>query len=200
MLIFYIASVPGIPVADQESSLRKLDWTPEYAATYRESKNGYPKEARKAIGACRKGARDQVCVSELAIIVPRRKYLKGIRALLKKHGACIIESSTGLRSDRPADYGQMLEKVFERWSRKWLTPSWAKKIGEVGGKRKGKSFRDRRLPKGDAMLIWHDKSLTEEEAIDKINGVEGYDIPWSRSACFRHLGKRGMPIGPRAKK
>lgn len=199
MRLYYFAPIPGIPMADQEQAATKDGWKPDHAATYKESRNSYPKEARKAIDACRKSARDHIWVYELAVIVPRQPYLKLIRKLLAGRSAHLVEGKTQRRSDRAVEYSAMLEVAAKKWTRKFLASVVARKLGAKGGKAKGKSFRERRLPASAAMLIWHSKAFTEEEALHKINDVEGYDVPWSRSAAFRHLGKRGSKMGPRPK-
>lgn len=194
---FYFAPVPGIPIADQKKLAEVQGWHEDHAATYEDSKSSYPSQYNKLVEHHRAGRADEIWVSDLAVIIQSRGEFELVQGNLTASGSYIFEGRTGLRSNKAVDWAKMVLGVSDHWSRKKLATKQAKLIGAKGGRKRGKGFAERRLPKGEASKIWADKMLDEQEALDKINSVPGYAIEWTRSSAHRHFGPRGTPTGPR---
>ena len=117
--------------------------------------------------------------------------------------ARIFEAKSKRWSNKVNDWGRVLVDLAKSWTKKHLATKQAKLIGRKGGRNKGKNLKKRRLPEGDVAKHWYDKTISEDEAIARINEAAiagGYTGEWTRSTLRRHFDPRGTPTGPRSKK
>lgn len=202
MWLFYFAPVPGVQVEDQKNGARPYGWHEGYAHTYEDSRHSYPDAYNKLAGDMRERAPNEIWVFDLLVIIQRRGELGTVEDILKRDNTFIFEGKTKRRSDRAKDWGRMLVDLVKSWTKKYLATKQAKLIGRKGGRNKGKNLKKRRLPEGDVAKYWYDKTISEDEAIARINDAAiagGYTGEWTRSTLRRHFDPRGTPTGPRSK-
>lgn len=196
----YTAPVAGIPIADQEEMAR-AQGLKDGSAVYQETKRSFPRERNKVFDSFRaKGKDEHIWVSDLVVLVPRRRFLRPVLKALKKANAYIFEGRTGRRSKKPGEYAEMLHDAIDYWAKGRLPHHRAVEYGREGGETFARNRRksDRRMPKGEAVRYWRDAKYGNwREALEAINSHRGYKEHWSRESAYRSLGKRGLPSGPR---
>jgi hypothetical protein len=101
-------------------------------------------------------------------------------------GAVVVDAETGKRSDRHGV--EMLDEALARIKGERTIGSRAKDMQAASVKARTKG----RMPQREAMAIWRDPALTGGEAIQKMTG-------WERGTAYKTFGKRGVPVGRRAK-
>jgi hypothetical protein len=107
-------------------------------------------------------------------------------AQVHEWGAVVVDAETRKRSDR--DGVEMLDEALARIKGERSIGNRAKAMQEasVAARTKG------RMPQREALKIWRDPALTSGEAIQRMAG-------WERGTAYKVLGKRGLPVGRRAK-
>lgn len=78
--------------------------------------------------------------------------------------------------------------------------SAAAKNGAIGGVASAKAYARGRMPIVQASLIWADKTLSNQEALERINGDPAYPKPYSLVTLYRQLGAREVMAGRRTPK
>ncbi len=195
----YVRPVPGIAVSEQITICGQRG-VPSNGPLYVDSDSSFPKEREKLLESLRKnGARDEILVSDLPVLVRNRKDLKAVRRELRSKGAIIVEGRHNRRSTNAEDFADMIQEAIDFWarnSRGW-TKRQAQEMGAKGGKAAALGRKRQKVPSGEACAIWHDKTLGTEEAIEKINEMPGYAMEWTRTSLYRKFGPRKIPTGPR---
>lgn len=185
----------------EQEALARRDGLKDDDTLYQDTNRSFPRERNKCFDSFRaQGRNEHIWVSDLVVIVPKRKYLEPIFKALKKAKAYLYEGRHGRDSRNPKDYAAMLHDASLYWSKKRLPHSLAVKFGRMGGEAfaEGReAVRDKRMPDVQAQKIWRDpRYATADEAVEAMNAA-GHKEEWSRSAAYRDLGKRFLLPGPR---
>jgi hypothetical protein len=167
---------------------------------YTDSRTSFPKERAALISSLRvNGKGDTVLVSDLEALAINKKDLRAIRAALKAKGATILEGRTKRRSTNAEQLADMIQDALDRWShkgRRWSNEKVQAEDASKGGKALAETRAGRKVPDRRALQIWLDGRLTADEAVDRINGIPGYELNWTRSTAYRDLGRRKLKTGP----
>lgn len=137
--------------------------------------------------------------SELIMVVDLRALGSSVReiatsmAMIREKGAGIVQAATGFTAfDAGVEMAWEATRLLANDRRGGQEA--ASRIGREGHLAALKSRMRKQRPWGDCQLIWHDKSLTTVEAVEKIN--EGFAAR-SKSALYNKLGPREVLPGRR---
>jgi hypothetical protein len=139
---------------------------------------------------------DEVWVTSLARLAPRRRELREAIELIHNKNAVIVEAASERRSDRAAQATAMVLDAADELAgeARALTPDQAKKFGALGGKASAKIYKQRfrnRMPLLEAKKIWTDPdlaSLSNHRILRQMSG-------WTQVSAYRHMGPRGLGKG-----
>jgi hypothetical protein len=139
---------------------------------------------------------DELWVSTLGRLAPRRKELRAAMDAIHERKTVIVEAKTGRRSDRLADVAAMVLDAADELAldarMNGMTPKQAERYGRIGGeitrKRVAKEMAAKRLPKAEARNIWANPLITNAEALAAMDG-------WTQASAYREFGKRKLAKG-----
>lgn len=136
---------------------------------------------------------DTVAVTTAGRLASDRATFKRAEAAIRARRAAILETTTGRRSDNPADIAAMvLAAVDEIASHgKVHGPKAAKEYGSRGGKARAEKIEQARTPKHIAEREWFNvRNRTIDEAL-ATEGMKG----WSQQMAYRAFKGRGVSVG-----
>lgn len=198
MILTYRCPIPGITLQDQTDVCAKYRGAGDKIFT--DTKTTFPKDRTAMIATIRmNGKAETILVSDLAVLASNREDLRVVRSALKAKGATILEGRTGRRSTNAEQLADMVQDAIDKWSsrgKRWSNKTAQAEDASKGGNALAKQRADRRPPKRLALSIWRDPKYTTDEAVAKINLIPGYDLNWTRSPLYNHLGPRKIPTGP----
>ena len=122
-------------------------------------------------------------VVNLRAFGPARRDMVAAIKQVHKWGAAVVDLN-GLRSDH--DGAEMLDRALVKFS---PSPEYAREMQ----RRSVLARTEGRMHKRDALIIWRNPKLTNEEAIDLMRG-------WSLRSAYDKLGPRMIMPGRRAKR
>lgn len=170
--------------------VRPTKWKPEKAQVealtlygvaesriYIDGRNGECLE--EAVKALRRG--DELCVATACRLVNDRRLLRPTLDRIHEIGAIAVDCTSKRKSDSyefPLD--AMAGLANDRYH---FSQADARRIGKKGGRPPWTPH----MAKEDALTIWHDYSITRDEALKKL-GVDS-------SKAYRWLGPRNAPAG-----
>lgn len=146
------------------------------------------------VKALREG--DEVWVTSLARLAPRRRELREAIELIHNKNAVIVEAASERRSDRAAQATAMVLDAADELAgeARGLTPQQAREFGARGGNATAKVYKQRfrnRMPLGEAKKIWTDPDLATLSNHRILKRLAG----WTQVSAYRHLGPRGLGKG-----
>ena len=157
----------------------------------------YENDPASAVKSCRNG---------VPLYVVGLRGLAGSRAGIETHvedlhgrKSAAIDVLTGWRSDSKNGVLLMSKAIKEIKTEHLGGDKEAQEFGRRGGKASAKAKNKRRTPRETAQKIWFDMTLSNEEAVDKINSF-GYGLDWSERGLYNNFKKRGAVMGRPATK
>lgn len=194
MLIRYIArSEPRISQDDQLAIIGA--WR---GRTYRESEKGADPFEQRAVmlRQIRKG--DEVHVSDFHRLGQAVAELVEIIEAIEAKGAVVVEARTGFRSDKGSQLSKMQHHAGLWYARR--DPDTLAQRGRDASKLSSASqVKEGRMPPREAMgyLNNHEKYPYLDDALDAINAVKKYGVPWNKPYVYRMRKKGLISLRPR---
>jgi len=127
-------------------------------------------------------------VGGLRALGDSRQAIMAELARIHESGAVVFDVATSRRSDQNG--AEMLDAALRRLRGESVMPPGKAEAMQA------KSLKARignRMPARQAMTFWRDPNLTIGEALQRMPG-------WTSRSAYNHLGKRGLPVGPRGKR
>lgn len=139
---------------------------------------------------------DEVWVTSLARLAPRRRELREAINLIHSKDAVIVEAASERRSDRGAQATAMVLDAADELAgeARGLTPQQAQEFGAKGGKANAKLIKQRfrnRMSLTDARKLWTDPDLATLSNHRLLSRMPG----WTQPSAYRHIGPRGLAKG-----
>ena len=157
----------------------------------------YRDDLPDAISSLRKG--DMLAVTGLFVLGTNRPAIVGVLDRIHAIGAAVYDVVTGWDTNGHKAAALLSNAVAALANKERgpdrATAQEAGRKGALSDKR-----RARKMPMSEAEQYWHDKRLTNDEAMAQVNGHPDYSRTWSYSTLYRHLGPRGTVPGPRNSK
>ncbi len=141
-------------------------------------------------------AGDEVWVTSLARLAPRRRELREAIEMIHGREAIIVEAASDRRSDRAAQATAMVLDAADELAgeARGLTPQQAQEFGAKGGTATAKVYKQRfrnRMPLVEAKKIWTDPDLAALSNHRILKRLAG----WTQVSAYRHMGPRGLSKG-----
>lgn len=160
-------------------------------AIYRDDFEGCLKSLRKG---------DTMAVSGLRALAGNRRGIVARLDEVHDKGNAVIDAATLRRSDGRHGPNLMAEAIADLANEKRGPGDSAAENGSKGGKKSARSKRQGRMPKTTASAYWLDRSLTNTQALERMNADPNYPREWTVVTAYRNLGRRGALAGRRANK
>lgn len=152
----------------------------------------YKDDIDAAIKSCRNG--EALWVVGLRGLASSRTGIENAVYRLHAKRAWAVDAVTMCRSDGPDGAILMSRAIKDLANERLGGHAAARADGAKGGAKAGRNRRAKKMPAAMAEKIWHDKTLTNAEAIEKIADA-CYQFGWSASACYKNFGKRAVKVG-----
>ena len=139
---------------------------------------------------------DEVWVTSLARLAPRRREMREAIEAIHAKGAVIVEAASERRSDIAVQATAMVLDAADELTgeARALTPDQARKFGAMGGKVTAKLYKQRfrnRMPLAEAKKTWTDPDLATLSNHRILKRMAG----WTQVSAYRHMGPRGLGKG-----
>lgn len=182
MLRGFVRSSKPYPASRQLAILRAAG-VPD-KATYVDDLSG-------AVRSLRKG--DAIAVAGLRALGDSKHKITLALDKLHDAGWHAVDAATGRRSDRRDGHKLMAEAAADLSNER--RGGDIGKLARMGAEASAKVRGSGRLPLDICEKFWFDRTLENDEVMDRINNYPGYSKPWGQSSLYRKLGPREVVAG-----